>query len=406
MCAGKGTAMDERSSSNFSASYRRKRSRNRLATGALTTILLAALSSAGLPSPAWASGTWQLVYSPNRGTQTNYLQSVSCGSATSCEAVGYYDNSSEVKRTLIESWNGEKWSVQSSPNLDTSDNELHSVSCSSVSSCAAVGETATETLIESWNGTSWSVVPSPNEGTLPYLYGVSCFGAASCEAVGTYWNGSNWLTLVESWNGTTWSVVPSPNEPSLYDDLLESVSCVSAISCNAAGYYSNVKTNVSRNLIESWSGSSWTISTAPNVGKGSNYLAGISCISATSCKAVGSARNSKNIGLNLIESLNGKNWSVVTSPNQGGHKNSLSDISCRGANSCHSVGSYYVGGTLKRTLSESWNGKVWSIVSSPDKGTQSNDLLGVSCPTTSFCNAVGSYDNSGNTPRTLDESLG
>ena len=54
---------------------------------------------------------------------------------------------------------------------------------------------------------TWSVVPSPSPGTSTFLYGVSCASAGTCTAVGF----KDGTTLVESWNGTSWSVVPSPS---------------------------------------------------------------------------------------------------------------------------------------------------------------------------------------------------
>ena len=61
------------------------------------------------------------------------------------------------------------------------------------------------TLVESWNGTAWSVVASPSP-SVAFLYGVSCPSARSCKAVGEYANNSGAVrTLVESWNGTAWS---------------------------------------------------------------------------------------------------------------------------------------------------------------------------------------------------------
>ena len=56
-----------------------------------------------------------------------------------------------------------------SPNADTGDSSLSSVSCVSTSWCVAVGSTGSvdgvETLIETWDGSSWTVVDSPTSGT-------------------------------------------------------------------------------------------------------------------------------------------------------------------------------------------------------------------------------------------------
>ncbi|HMK99982.1 MAG TPA: Ig domain-containing protein, partial [Acidimicrobiales bacterium] len=114
--------------------------------------------------------------------------------------------------------------------------------------CTAVGDywngTSDQTLVESWNGASWFILSSPNSGTSDnILYGVSCVSQTSCTAVGQYSNGTSDQTLVESWNGfvasnSSWSIVPSPNS-GIYNNSLSGVSCVSQTSCTAVGDYWN-----------------------------------------------------------------------------------------------------------------------------------------------------------------------
>ena len=68
---------------------------------------------------------------------------------------------------------------------------LSGVACTSATACTAVGSSGNlnndgKTLIESWNGTRWSIVPSPNPGTGgSSLSGVACATAAACTAAGT-----------------------------------------------------------------------------------------------------------------------------------------------------------------------------------------------------------------------------
>jgi hypothetical protein len=158
-----------------------------------------------------------------------------------------------------------------------------------------------QTLIESWNGSRWTIQSSPNASTNDVLTRVRCTSAASCEAVGYFLNSSNVdQTLVESWNGSSWTVQLSPNEGANSNDL-ESLSCVSATSCEAVGVYIN-SSNVPQTLVESWNGSSWTIQSSPNDGTGTNVLIGVSCISANSCEAVGYYLNSSAVEQTLVES--------------------------------------------------------------------------------------------------------
>lgn len=238
---------------------------------------------------AWNGSGWSLDPSPNNGTVPNDLTGVSCASSLSCEAVGYSGLGSAEDQTLVESWNGTAWTIVPSPDVGTNGNFLNAVSCVTASSCTAVGEYATSggypqlTLIESWDGTKWSVVPSPNKTTLESnsLYGVSCASVNSCIAVGEYPNAHHAAsTLIESWNGTTWSIAASPND-SRGNDLF-GVSCTSPKHCQAVGRGADMT------LIESWNGVTWTKSASPSRSSAlSSVLAGVSCVSGTWCGAVG-----------------------------------------------------------------------------------------------------------------------
>src|SRR5262249_62145284 len=89
--------------------------------------------------------------------------------ASPCPAVGEYGQG-PFGKTLVESWNGTQWSVVSSPNPAKVHNFLFAVSCVSATACTATGTHGNRdplrgTLVESWNGNTWSVVPSPNKGT-------------------------------------------------------------------------------------------------------------------------------------------------------------------------------------------------------------------------------------------------
>jgi hypothetical protein len=187
-----------------------------------------------------------------------------------------------------------------------------------------------------------------------------------------------------------WSTTPSPGQAGS-DNTLNSVSCISTTSCVAVGSYSNGAP--SKTLIESWDGSTWSISSSPNVGSGPNRLNGVSCASSASCVAVGTES-----GQILVESWDGSTWSIVSTPGRG-TANGFNGVSCVTATNCVAVGSDNSPGG--GTLVESWNGSTWSIVPSLSPGT----LLGVSCTGSGGCVAVGWYSSSStNKVTTLIES--
>jgi hypothetical protein len=355
---------------------------------------------------SWNGTAWSVTASPSPSVvYRNSLYYVTCPSTTYCAAVGAYRHTGGPYDTLVESWNGAAWNLVGSPNHGTGDNFLNSISCVSASSCMAVGiyrgNSAYRTLAESWNGTAWSVIPSPNRGKTAdnVLYGVSCVSSSSCTAVGY----AGIQTLIEHWNGTSWSLVSSPNRKKNTNALF-GVSCPSASSCEASGVYYSARVGAFRTLVERWNGTSWSTTSSPNQGKSTNYLNGISCVSANSCVAVGDYRKSKGVYDTLVESWNGSSWSTVASPNQVTGFNELFGVSCVATSTCTAVGTYRASGGVDRTLIEDWNGTAWSVVSSPNSGSKANILNGVSCATASFCKAAGTYKTSDY--RTLIEAYG
>jgi hypothetical protein len=77
-----------------------------------------------------------------------------------------------------------------------------------------VGAGLTSALAWEWNGAAWSNVPTASLPTAlsSGLFGISCFSASDCIAVGNEEvTPTEFLTVVEQWNGGSWSVVPSPS---------------------------------------------------------------------------------------------------------------------------------------------------------------------------------------------------
>jgi hypothetical protein len=87
-------------------------------------------------------------------------------------------------------------------------------------------------------------------------------------------------------------------------------------------------------------------------------------------------------------------WSVVPSPNpRGSTSPELVGVSCPSSTSCFAVGDYDTAFfEASPTLVEHWNGSSWSPMASPNPtGSPLTVLEGVSCPSTTSCFAVGFY---------------
>jgi hypothetical protein len=192
--------------------------------------------------------------------------------------------------------------------------------------------------------------------------------ATDCFAVGVFRAGHR--TLIERWNGTTWSIVASPNPAGAVSAELHDVTCLSATSCFAVGEYSTDAETFT--LIQQWNGSSWSLVPSPNPESSPfSELSGVARTNTTNCFAVGSQAFHS-----LIERWNGTAWSIVESQ----HEQELTDVSCPISTRCFAVGVLNYGSAI-----ETWDGTSWSL----DPTIVNGSLQGVSCVSTTNCIAVG-----------------
>jgi|SRR5260221_476376 len=169
----------------------------------------------------------------------------------------------------------------------------------------------------------WNAIVSPSPGQDNNLYGVAAISGNNAWAVGAVNNSGTSQTLVEHWNGTSWTVIASPS-PGGYSDVLDSVVAISAKNVWAVGYSFVSNSSLPQTLIEHWNGMSWSVVPSPNAG-GYNILSSVARVPGTSLLwAVGNYYSSANntVQQTLIEQWNGTTWSIVPSPNPGSN-NSL-----------------------------------------------------------------------------------
>ena len=361
----------------------------------LASVPAQAAGGPGAPVPAAAAAASQAG-----------LSGVSCSAANACMAVGTALKGSPVLKgfPLAESWNGTAWTMKAIPSPKGATNsDLYAVSCGAPSTCVAVGmyEDAAAPhgvpFAEAWNGTAWTVktLPSPPGGSDPGLSGVSCASAQACLAVGNVIiNGHN-NAYSELWNGTVWAIKTTPRPTGTTYSLLGGVSCRAATSCTAVGNYQVNNSSKSKTLAEAWNGKTWAIKAAPNPKDGVNGadLSGVACSSPLACTAVGGYDSLNNQGdLTLAQAWNGKTWTIKTTPNpQGATGSNLSGVSCRAANACMAVG----GSGANGLLSEVWNGTAWTIKAVPGpQGATFTSLNSVSCGAKNACATVGYEVNS------------
>jgi hypothetical protein len=238
--------------------------------------------------------------------------------------------------------------------------------------------------------------------------GVSCVSGHGCLAVGSEYHGKKTTPLgaTRASAGGSWTLHDPPSAPGATtvafgsDGNGEGLSCVpKPYTCLAVGSYG--KFAVQSGYAALWNGKSWKLALPPNPKGGSGpTVNAVSCRSASFCLAVGGWLS--NSGGGELDSLlwNGRKWALTPSLPQpkGSTDDQLYGLSCASATSCLAVGSDSVG-SVQTPFSESWNGKKWTVRSVPPPAkVKGSLLLGVSCPSTRFCAAVGGSltDSSGN----------
>jgi hypothetical protein len=161
------------------------------------------------------NGTWRVQLVPIvNGKAHTVLQGVSCVALMDCVAVGEADTPGHI--AFAEEYLHGKWTMLRAVASPLS--ALISVSCPAQSSCVAAGQVGNRSLIEAWNGTRWTLQHVPVTGkplTVDALFHVSCVTPKLCTAVGYRHNPAirfAYQTLALGWNGSSWAIQKTINE--------------------------------------------------------------------------------------------------------------------------------------------------------------------------------------------------
>jgi hypothetical protein len=334
-----------------------------LAVG-FTATALGATSSSPF-AIAYRDSVWSITSTASTGLDPRSsatLQSVSCASEQFCVAVGSYRTGNSSTDPLAMVWNGETWSLMKTNGSIQGADDLYSVSCVSERFCVSVGyssrsDFADSALVLVWDGTLWTDVNVPSTGIsdVNRLLSVSCTSTTSCMAVGRFRESSLSQTLTLAWDGVRWAIISSPNSDLRQNNVLNSVSCVATNYCIAVGNFDVQDTttldwvnnlggrslSLDRPLMMKWDGSSWTQLPGPTFGTTrSESLSGVSCVTQTFCATVGEF-DSGLYDQTLVFASFDSNWTTISSPNSSPtQSNQLSNISCPSEELCFAVGNY------------------------------------------------------------------
>jgi hypothetical protein len=241
------------------------------------------------------------------------LTAVRAFSATDAWAVGYRSAEGLLK-TLALHWDGSVWTIVPSPNQEDSSNVLSALAGSSSRDMWAVGSyfdpdnQATRSLAEHWNGRRWSIVPTVNVDLQNVLDAVFAASTTDVWAVGFHDDARNTdgAPLIEHWDGAQWNVVAPPMTPFGVFSALDSIDGSSPDDIWAVGDGFRRSRSPSQTLTMHWDGSAWTFVPSPNAGLDDNVLEGVA-VRPKGAVAVGSSSAGRSA---LVERWTGSKWFI------------------------------------------------------------------------------------------------
>jgi hypothetical protein len=263
----------------------------------------------------------------------------------------------------------------------------------------ALGMTSTAVLVlapPGWAVSSgWHIMQEPTTSISDpnnLLFGVSCVSPGFCVAVGDRGFGPSQEALIETMIDEKWRSTPNPEtrDPD-FVDILNSVSCSSPTFCTAAGWSTNASSTEERTLVETFGRGSWRLIASPNTQASMNELFGVSCVSPTSCVAVGD-EGAPSAQRPLVETLTRGTWRLSPSPRTAAPYvvDFLNSVSCSSPTFCVAAGfAADSAASEMRTLIETFSGGTWKITPSPDTSSPLNQLFSVRCTSSTSCVAVG-----------------
>lgn len=285
--------------------------------------------------------TWQVVPTPNVGSESNALSAVAAVSSNDVWAAGYY-RANNSDHALMLHWDGAQWSQVTAPDVgEIADlqviapndiwtggtNPLHwnGTTWQVVTAPAAIAKMSAlasdniwalgqDTSVLNWDGTTWALVPSPDVSGLPNPNLTDIYAVSDNDVwiVGWFSPGSvGWYPIIEHWNGVLWEWIAA--DSSDHVELLAIDGSINGALWLAGSVYFSA-------LSEQWDGMTWGRSiTLPIYGDGSggDTFNGIDVRDADDVWAVGSATRYQPYYQPpnpLIQHWDGTTWRVETVP--------------------------------------------------------------------------------------------
>lgn len=363
------------------------------------------------------------------GVSQGELTDIACSTATACWAVGSSVTSGGVRQPMVLS-RSTSWTVAAAPGMPFSQKaELLGLSCTSSTSCTAVGKAEDEEgdlgpVTLSWSGSTWtdSRPDLPNLAKTGSLNAVSCLSGTGCAATGfvSYSHLARERNLAYSGSDAQWSVTDDGGAPTSEWGSIGASSVGSQISdswchnqesstrCIEVGAITNENGRRSSMVRNTKASGSPTMSEVPEPAHSKlSELRGVMCPSTTSCMAVGSYV-AEDVEMTLAVQWNGTEWSLLESPNPtGAVGSSLEEVHCVSSSACMAVGSFMTSTGVEKAFALRWNGASWAVESTyGQENALGTGYEGLWCSAITACFAIGSFTDSGGTTKPLAVQLG
>jgi hypothetical protein len=269
---------------------------------------------------------------------TKTLVAISVVDAEDAWAVGDVRTRSGQFRTLVERWDGVRWTIVPSPNPDPDSDYLNAVKAFASDDVWIAGTAGAGMATAHFDGVSWTVLPASGHDGFNDLDGAS---TNDLWAVGLY-------GVVEHWDGVQWNPVDTGSDHSYYGVSEESPTDIWAVGYDPAG-------ESAKSWTSHFDGASWTHIQIPFAGH-EPILEAVAAISPDDAWAVG-------------EDLAGSpahtyHWDGVTWTDEPfgtiTQPTSLLDVAASSSSDVWSVGSQDLA-----PLARQWDGSSWSLTHTP-----------------------------------------
>jgi len=333
------------------------------------------------------NGTWgdaialpNIITLDNGGNAT--LTSISCASEGACSAGGYYTDTSSNSQVWVATQVAGAWgNAEEAPGTGTlnanGNAQLTSMSCPTASTCEAVGfytdaTNAQQGFVETMVSGTWQdAIELPGLDTLnagggAQALSISCAVPGDCVAGGYYTDATKGLqAFVSEETTSTWNTAVELNGSAALNPgggaAVQSVDCVAVQTCSVVGYTTDGNPT-QQAMVDSEVNDVWGAASTPsgsaalNVG-GTAQLNAVSCTTITSCVAVGFYQDVNTHSQALVLQESGGTWGAAqTAPgslalNVGGNA-SLTDLSCAPEGTCSAAGSFIAAASASEPLLE------------------------------------------------------